>query len=134
MLTTGAEARGLAGLVIDGGCADRAALEAHGFPVFSTTVALRGATKQRGHRRVPGRGGRGRGGHRGDWVVGDADGVGGHPGRQLVRWSAAGRERAEKEEGFFPALKGGWTTVQLLDLDSRRSPRAYRAGRPTAEA
>src|SRR6266566_4611726 len=46
VLTTGAEARGLAGLVIDGGVRDVAALEAHRFPVFSTMIALRGATKQ----------------------------------------------------------------------------------------
>src|SRR6476646_6321377 len=46
VLTTGAEARGIAGLVIDGGVRDVTALEAHGFPVFSTMIALRGATKQ----------------------------------------------------------------------------------------
>src|SRR5580693_328886 len=45
VLTTGAQARGLAGLVIDGGVRDVAALEAHHYPVFSTTVALRGAAK-----------------------------------------------------------------------------------------
>ena len=42
-----AQARGIAGLVIDGGVRDTGALEAHGFPVFSTTVALRGASKNR---------------------------------------------------------------------------------------
>ena len=47
VLTTGAQSRGIAGLVIDGGVRDTAALEAHGFPVFSTTVALRGASKTR---------------------------------------------------------------------------------------
>ena len=46
VLTTGAEARGIVGLVIDGGVRDVDALEAHGFPVFSTMIALRGATKQ----------------------------------------------------------------------------------------
>src|SRR5689334_1465569 len=45
VLTTGAEARGLAGLVIDGGVRDASALEAHGFPVYSSMIALRGATK-----------------------------------------------------------------------------------------
>src|ERR1700722_2281304 len=45
VLTTGALARGLAGLVIDGGVRDVAALERLDFPVFSRTVALRGATK-----------------------------------------------------------------------------------------
>ena len=47
VLTTGAQARGLAGLVIDGGVRDISALAAHHFPVFSTMIALRGATKNR---------------------------------------------------------------------------------------
>src|ERR1700743_216176 len=47
VLTTAAEAAGLAGLVLDGGVRDVAALEAHGFPVFSATIALTGATKDK---------------------------------------------------------------------------------------
>src|SRR5690348_15520910 len=39
VLTTAARARGLAGLVIDGGVRDITALQAHGFPAFSTTIA-----------------------------------------------------------------------------------------------
>src|SRR5258708_12560573 len=56
VLTTGAEARKLVGLVIDGGVRDVAALEAHQFPVFSSMVALRGAVKGSGgenHRTFP---------------------------------------------------------------------------------
>ena len=30
---------------------------------------------------------------------------------------AAGRARAEKEDGFFEALRAGTTTVELLHLD-----------------
>src|SRR5580700_10782311 len=45
VLTTGALARGLAGLIIDGGVRDVGALQALGFPVFSSTIALPGATK-----------------------------------------------------------------------------------------
>src|SRR6195952_5147497 len=45
VLTTGAQARGLAGLVIDGGVRDITEIQAHGFPVFSTMIALRGAGK-----------------------------------------------------------------------------------------
>src|SRR5580700_1581657 len=49
VLTTAAEAAGLVGLVIDGGVRDVAALEAHRFAVFSSTIALTGASKdQRG--------------------------------------------------------------------------------------
>jgi hypothetical protein len=33
---------------------------------------------------------------------------------------AAGRARAEKEAGFFAALRDGTTTVELLGLDPSR--------------
>jgi 4-hydroxy-4-methyl-2-oxoglutarate aldolase len=117
VLTTGAEARGLRGLVIDGGVRDVDALEAHGFPVFSTMIALRGATKQE-----PGRiGGTAVVGEvevaRGDWIVGDADGVTVVSHTHLDDVLAAGRMRAEKEERFFEELRGGRTTLQLLSLD-----------------
>jgi 4-hydroxy-4-methyl-2-oxoglutarate aldolase len=117
VLTTGAEARGLAGLVIDGGVRDVAALHAHGFPVFSATVALRGATKSfRGSVGAPVRVG-GISVALGDWVVGDADGVAVVPGAELEAVMAAGRGRAEKEAGFFAALRSGSTTLELLSLD-----------------
>jgi 4-hydroxy-4-methyl-2-oxoglutarate aldolase len=117
VLTTGAEARGLAGLVIEGGVRDVAALEAHGFPVFSTVIALRGATKF-----GPGSVGRTvRVGdvdvETGDWIVGDADGVTVVPAAGLETVLSAGQARASKEEGFFAALRGGQTTVGLLGLD-----------------
>jgi 4-hydroxy-4-methyl-2-oxoglutarate aldolase len=117
VLTTSAQTRGLAGLIIDGGCRDVAGLEARGFAVFSTTVALRGASKTR-----PGSAGAPApvGGvevHAGDWVVGDADGVTVIPAAALEDVLAAGRARAEKEEGLFAALVDGATTVGLLDLD-----------------
>jgi 4-hydroxy-4-methyl-2-oxoglutarate aldolase len=117
VLTTGAQARGLAGLVIDGGVRDVAALQAHAFPVFSTMIALRGATKQQ-----PGAiGGSTRVGdidvHLGDWIVGDGDGVTVIPGAQLDAVLDAGRARMAKEDGFFAALRSGTTTMELLGLD-----------------
>ena len=124
VLTTGAEARGLAGLVIDGGVRDVAALEAHAFPVFSTMIALRGATKNQ-----PGRVGSvatvgGVDVHVGDWVVGDGDGVTVVPAADLATVVAAGRERAAKEVGFFAALRAGVTTIELLSLDASIVDRA----------
>jgi 4-hydroxy-4-methyl-2-oxoglutarate aldolase len=120
VLTTAAEARGLAGLVIDGCVRDAAALEAHQFPVFSTGLALPGATKEHagtvgapitvGDVEVSA----------GDWVVGDVDGVTVVPGAALEAVLAAGGARAEKEDGFFAALRGGATTVELLGLDDAR--------------
>jgi len=117
VLTTGAEARGLAGLVIDGGVRDTVALQAHGFAVFATTVALPGAAKL-----APGSVGAPAtvGGVEvatGDWVVGDADGVTVIAGDRVDEVLAAGRARADKEEGLFAALRQGATTVELLALD-----------------
>jgi 4-hydroxy-4-methyl-2-oxoglutarate aldolase len=117
VLTTGAEARGIVGLVIDGGVRDVAALAAHGFPVFSTQIALPGATKER-----PGSvGGTARVGgvdvQPGDWIVGDDDGVTVVPVADLATVLAAGTARADKEAGLFSALRTGQTTVELLGLD-----------------
>lgn len=117
VLTTGAEARGLAGLVIDGCVRDVDALAAHGFPVFSTGIALPGATKQR-----PGAVGEPAdvGGVEvgpGDWIVGDVDGVTVVPTAALDDVLAAGEARAEKERQMFASLRSGATTVELLGLD-----------------
>jgi len=117
VLTTAAQARGLAGLVIDGGVRDAGALEAHGFPVFSTTVALRGASKNR-----PGTVGApvevgGVAVAAGDWLVGDVDGVAVVDGATVDEVLGAGRARAEKEEAMFNALRQGDTTIGLLGLD-----------------
>jgi len=118
VLTTGAQARGLAGLVIDGGVRDVGALERLGFPVFSRTVSLPGATKSS----------RGTAGvattvagvpvASGGWVVGDVDGVVLVQRNELDGVLAAGRARATAEDGYFAALRGGATTVDLLGLDA----------------
>jgi 4-hydroxy-4-methyl-2-oxoglutarate aldolase len=117
VLTTAAEAHGIAGLVIDGGVRDVAALEAHGFPVFATVVALPGATKVSGGAV----GGRAHVGGvdvaPGDWIVGDADGVVCVPGDEVEDVRTAGRARADAEAEMFEALRSGRTTVELLRLD-----------------
>jgi len=117
VLTTAALARGIAGLVIDGGVRDVDALERLGFPVFARLVALPGATK-----RQPGS--IGATAHvgdvdvsLGDWVVGDADGVVVVPGASLGDVAGAGRARADKEARMFDALRSGATTIELLGLD-----------------
>jgi 4-hydroxy-4-methyl-2-oxoglutarate aldolase len=119
VLTAGAEARKLAGLVIDGGVRDVSALEAHGFSVFSSMIALRGATKKH-----PGRvGGQSVVGdvlvHEGDWIVADADGVTIVPYGRLADVVAAGQEREAKERWYFEELRAGRTTVELLKLDTK---------------
>lgn len=117
VLTTAAEARGLAGLVIDGCVRDVAALEAHRFPVFSTGIALPGAVKTgpgtvgapvaAGDVEVVA----------GDWIVADGDGVVVVPAGELDAVLDAGRARAAKEQGMFDRLRDGATTIELLDLD-----------------
>ena len=117
VLTTAAQARGISGLVIDGGVRDTEALEAHGFPVFAALVALRGASKIRaGATGVPIRCG-GVAVEPGDWVVGDGDGVVVVPGAQLDTVLTAGQARAAKEVTIFRALWEGRTTIELLGLD-----------------
>jgi 4-hydroxy-4-methyl-2-oxoglutarate aldolase len=118
VLTTAAETAELSGLVIDGGVRDVAALQAHAFPVFSAAVALTGATKDKpGSVGSPVRVG-GVLVSAGDWVVADVDGVTIVPGSSLESVLDAGRKRAEKEAGFFTALRAGRTTLDLLGLDA----------------
>jgi 4-hydroxy-4-methyl-2-oxoglutarate aldolase len=117
VLTTAAEARGIAGLVIDGGVRDCDALAAHEFPVFSTGLALTGASKVQpgavdrpvtvGDVAV----------EPGDWVVGDVDGVVVLPGAELDAVLAAARARAEREAALFELLRSGGTTVEEFGLD-----------------
>ena len=118
VLTTGAEARGITGLVIDGGVRDVAALEAHRFPVFSAVIALQGAIKVAGGEI----GGVARVGDvdvaTGDWVVCDRDGVTVVARPALAEVIERGRARAETEAGMFAKQRSGSTTVELLDLDT----------------
>ena len=117
VLTTAALARGIAGLVIDGCVRDVDALAAHGFPVFSSGVALTGATKE-----MPGSVNREVVAgdvevEAGDWIVGDVDGVAVVPRDALDEVLAAAQARTEKEAGLFDALRTGKTTIELLGLD-----------------
>jgi 4-hydroxy-4-methyl-2-oxoglutarate aldolase len=117
VLATAAQAREIAGLVIDGCVRDVAALEEHGFPVFSTGVALPGATKE-----LPGAaGGSAEVGdvrvQTGDWLVADADGVTVIGATELDGVLSAGTARAGREQALFAALRDGKTTVDLLGLD-----------------
>jgi len=118
VLTTGAEAAGIAALIIDGTVRDVAALEQHQFPVFARGIALRGASKVGpgsvggpiviGDRTV----------RTGDWIVADADGIVVIALEALDAVLASGLERAAKEEIFFKELRAGKTTVELLSLDA----------------
>ena len=118
VLTTAAQARGIAGLVIDGCVRDVDALAAHGFPVFSAGIALTGATKE-----LPGSVGRPVVAgdvtvEAGDWIVGDVDGVVVIPLADLDAVLAAAEARTAKEAGFFTELRNGKTTIELLGIDA----------------
>jgi 4-hydroxy-4-methyl-2-oxoglutarate aldolase len=119
VLTTAAEANDIAGLVIDGGVRDVAALEAHDFPVFSALIALTGAQKKKG-------GTVGKvisvGGVEvapGDWIVADVDGVVVIPAPDLDAVIEAGQARYDNELQLFAELKDGKTTLELLGLDRK---------------
>jgi 4-hydroxy-4-methyl-2-oxoglutarate aldolase len=117
VLTTQARARGVAGLVIDGGVRDIDAVTAAGFPIFSAMIALRGAAKTSAGTVGVSAEVAGVTVEMGDWVVGDADGVVIVPGGTLDAVIAAGTARQNKESVMFERIRAGATTVELLDLD-----------------
>jgi 4-hydroxy-4-methyl-2-oxoglutarate aldolase len=118
VLTTAAEARRIAGLVIDGGVRDVEEIHAHRFPAFSSTVALRGASKTRAGTVGQSISCGGVTVELGDWVVGDADGVVIVPDASLADVINRARVRARREEEMFDELRRGRTTLDLLDLDA----------------
>jgi 4-hydroxy-4-methyl-2-oxoglutarate aldolase len=119
VLTVGAMARGIAGLVIDGGVRDASEIAARSFPIFAPLSGLPGASKS-----GPGSVGapimiRGVDVRAGDWIVADRDGVVVVRADSVDAVIAAGSARADREVEMFRALESGSTTVDLLDLDLR---------------
>lgn len=117
VLATFCRARGVAGVVIDGGTRDVDALAA-GFPVFSRGVSVRRTSKH-----APGLVGvpivcAGVPLAPGDLVVGDVDGVAVIPAGRVPDVLEAARARAQ-EERIMAALRAGQTTVKLYDLPRR---------------
>jgi 4-hydroxy-4-methyl-2-oxoglutarate aldolase len=116
VLTIAAQARGLTGLAIDAHVRDTAAIAEHRFPVWARGVALPGAQKVASGTVGEAVTVRGALVEAGDWVVADGDGVVIVPGSALDDVLAAGRQRAAREAAMFEELRGGRTTVELLDL------------------
>jgi len=124
ILSVAAHSRGLGGLVINGGVRDRDALGEVGFPVFAERVCLRGTVKQPG--------GTAQIGapvllgdvtvERGDLVVGDADGVVVIPADRVDQALRDSEDRDRKEAGIMAALRGGASTLELLDLPALGEP------------
>jgi 4-hydroxy-4-methyl-2-oxoglutarate aldolase len=122
VLAVAAQARGVAGLVIDGGARDTDALERLGFPAFG-----RGRSILRTVKHEPGRVGEPVvvGGvlvRAGDVVVADADGVAVVRAERLDEVLVASRARVAKEDHVVDRLRAGELTLDLLGL--RPPPRA----------
>ena len=116
VLTVAAEARGIVGLIIDGGVRDVAALTRRRFPAFSRGISIKGTVKASApsvgkpmcFTGVPVAAG--------DFVVADDDGVVIIPAGELARVLEAGEERATKEADMMKKLEQGATTLELLGL------------------
>ncbi|KJL27084.1 4-carboxy-4-hydroxy-2-oxoadipate aldolase/oxaloacetate decarboxylase [Microbacterium azadirachtae] len=116
VMAAAAQARGIAGLVIDGGVRDTAQLRELGFGAFSTSISIRGTIKQ-----WPGTIGipitlRGRVVNAGDLVVADRDGVAILPSGDVDRILEAARARAAKEDAYMARLRAGELTLDLYDF------------------
>jgi 4-hydroxy-4-methyl-2-oxoglutarate aldolase len=118
IMATAAMARGVAGLVITGGVRDSRALVALGLPTFSACISVRGTVKDpRGDGAV---GEPVRVGEvlvrRGDFVLGDADGV--VILRPEIATSAvpAAFMRDEKEAGIIEQVRSGALTLDVYQL------------------
>ncbi len=118
VMTTAALSQKLGGLVIDGGIRDSQRLVEVGFPVFSRTICIRGTAKD-----LKGEGTLGapvRFGdvvvHRGDLVVGDADGVVIIPAGVAQEYMSKARAREEMEAELMERLKKGERTIDIYNL------------------
>lgn len=118
ILSEAAATRGLAGLVIDGGVRDTAELVKVGFPVFSSTVCIRGTLKDPSS---PGAvGSPVRLGdvvvRRGDLILADQDGVVSIPESCVDDVLAAAAERVAKEADIIAELRRGKSSLELYNL------------------
>jgi 4-hydroxy-4-methyl-2-oxoglutarate aldolase len=118
VMAEAATARGIAGLVIEGGVRDTAQVAALGFPVFSERVCIRGTTKDNtlagalGQAVVIG----GVTIRRGDLVVGDADGIVIVPAEDVAATVANGIAREEKERELIERLRNGACALEIYHL------------------
>ena len=113
IMAVGAQARGIAGLVIDGCVRDADPITALGFPVFARGLCIQGTTKF----------GNGRLNqpitigqvtiHPGDIVVGDRDGVVIVPAGRLTETIEKAHAREAKEAQVMARLRAGETTLDI---------------------
>ncbi|GHG49888.1 methyltransferase [Sinomonas cellulolyticus] len=118
VMAVAAVARGLGGLVIDGGVRDAQQMITLGFPVFADRRCIRGTIKdprKAGSLGVPITIGDVQI-EPGDLVVGDADGVVVIPDAQADDVVALGEKREATEAEYFARLRAGETTLGIYHL------------------
>ena len=115
IMATMAQARGVAGLVIDACVRDGALLAEMQFPVFARGLCIRGTGKDFGaigwinHPVTMGSVVV----HAGDLIVGDADGVVAIPHARAAEVVAAGERREAEEAAILRRLQAGETTLSV---------------------
>ncbi len=120
VLTVAAEARGITGIIIDGGVRDIDALDRRKFPAFARGIGMRGTVKFHapsvgepiviaGVAIAPG-----------DLVVADTDGVLAIPQAHVARTLEGARGRTDKEAVIMKRLQAGETTLEILGLTAHR--------------
>lgn len=122
ILTVAATSRRIAGLVINGGVRDVAALAPQRFPVFARGISMKATTKRiRGlinHPVICG----GVEIQPGDLIVGDEDGVVAVARTEAMDVIAVARDRETREAGMMERLRQGELTLDLLELRSVTHP------------
>ncbi len=116
ILTVAAQAKGVAGLAVDGAVRDIEAIKQRQFPVFSRGLAIGSCTKERFgslnepilYGGVPVR--------PGDIIFGDSDGLVILERQRLEEVIEAAASRQSKEALMIEQLQAGKTTLELLDL------------------
>ena len=116
ILTAAAQARDIAGLVIDGAVRDIDAIREARFPVFSRGLAIGSCTKERpGKLDTPIQLG-GATVRPGDLILGDADGLVVVEQERLDAVYETALSRRKRESEIISELRQGRTTIELLGL------------------
>jgi 4-hydroxy-4-methyl-2-oxoglutarate aldolase len=121
ILTAAAQARGVAGLVIDGAVRDIDAIRDTSFPVFSRGLAIGSCTKERpGTLDIPVQLG-GATVRPGDLILGDANGLVVIEQERLDAVYETAVTRRKRECEIISQLREGRTTIELLGLVDPRN-------------
>jgi 4-hydroxy-4-methyl-2-oxoglutarate aldolase len=113
VMTVAAQARGIAGLIIDGGVRDSEELQRLGFPVFARgTGVFRTVKHEGGVLQEPLLVG-GVLVNPGDIMLGDGDGVMAIPRARVQQFLEAARKREAAEAGYVERLRKGESTMDI---------------------